>query len=76
MPAPADGLPHRGWGTVILMDPSVTPPLPDHPTAEDRRRERERIRSQRRERRRRRMGDGMSKMRRDPKGKRKKGKKR
>lgn len=58
------------------MDPSVTPPLPDDPTAFQRRIERDRIRSQRRERRRLKLRGGMSKMRRDPKGKRKMGKKR
>lgn len=58
------------------MDPSVTPPLPDAPTAFERRVERERLRSQRRERRRSKLRGGMSKMRRDPKGKQKKGKKR
>jgi len=58
------------------MDPSVTPPLPDDPTAFQRRIERDRVRTQRRERRRLKLRGGMSKMRRDPKGKRKKGKKR
>jgi len=54
----------------------LTPPLPSEPTREERKAEKGRLKEQRRNRRKLSKQRGMTKMRRDPKGKRKMGKKR
>ncbi len=58
------------------MASDLTPPMPSEPTRQDRLAEKGRVKAQRRNRRKLSKQRGMSKMRRDPKGKRKMGKKR
>ena len=58
------------------MASDLTPPLPPEPTREERDAEKKRVKEQRRNRRKLSKQGGMRKMWRDPKGKRKKGKKR
>ncbi|MBA2495823.1 MAG: hypothetical protein H0V33_01785 [Acidimicrobiia bacterium] len=58
------------------MASDLTPPMPSEPTRQDRKAEKGRVKAQRRNRRKLSKQRGMSKMRRDPKGKRKMGKKR
>ena len=53
----------------------LTPPMPPNPDRQERKAEKRRLRAQRRARRKLARQRGMTKMRQDPKGKRKKGKK-